>query len=437
MQKIENKAKVSSTEKFDFKNKNGITLSGRLDLPQGEPRAFAIFAHCFTCSKNINAAARISNSLRQQGIAILRFDFTGLGDSEGDFADTNFTSNLDDLRFAYHALKERYEAPQILIGHSLGGAAVLRIAEELEMVKAVATIAAPSNLSHILKLFKDDLNTIESKGEASVILGGREFKIKEQFIKDLSEKDYLAQIQQNKSKKSYLIFHSPTDEIVSIEHAAKIYTALRQPKSFIALDNADHLISNPADSVYIANLVSAWAGRYLSTAPSLKIETEKNSEINSDVQVSSREGHLFTQDIMSKDHHLVADEPITLKGDNLGMNPYELLLSSLGACTAMTVRMYADRKGIKLSKVKVELSHEKKYETDDLDKSETSENLESKERSQTAKNLSQPEKLIKRDYISKKITLTGELTDEEKLKLLSIAERCPVNLTLQSKVIIK
>lgn len=390
--------------KFDFKNTAGQVLSGRLELPPGEPKAFALFAHCFTCSKNISAATRIASALSEQGIAVLRFDFTGLGNSEGDFSNTNFSSNVQDLLSAYKALESAYEAPQLLIGHSLGGAAVLKASTLLIDVKAVVSIAAPSNANHIRELFKNELKTIEQYGQAEVELVGRKFSIKKQLLDDIGGQNFLPALAS--SKKAYLIMHSPTDNLVSIENAGEIFAALKHPKSFLSLDSMDHLLNSKEDSRYVANTLAAWSARYLE----LKVKQEQEQPSVEGVLVSSRPNQNFTLDIQARKHHLVADEPVSLEGEDKGMAPYELLLSSLGACTAMTVKMYARRKSLKLDSVKVHLSHQKKQ----FDGS-----------------------TVAVDYIQKKIQLVGDLTSEETQKLYEIADKCPVNRSLKSEIVIE
>jgi len=389
---------VQVSKKFDFKNLSGETLSGRIELPAGKPKAFAIFAHCFTCSKNFVAASKISKHLSLMGIATLRFDFTGLGNSDGDFSNTNFTSNIEDLKSAYNAIQEEYTGPALLIGHSLGGAAVLKLQEELEDVKAVVTIGAPSDVSHVAHLFETNIDEINREGKARVNLAGREFEIQKHFIDDINEHDLLASL--SESKKSFLILHSPTDTTVSVDHAAKIYGALKHPKSYISLDKMDHLVTEACDAQYIAELISSWVTRYLD------IDEVEASALKEGVFVESRSGFKFTNDITSAKHQLVADEPKSFKGNDLGMAPYELLLSSLGACTSMTMRMYADRKGFDLQNVKVTLTHEKADTGGD----------------------------IKQDVIHKHIELIGNLSDVEKEKILAIADKCPVNKTLLAEV---
>lgn len=386
------------SKKFDFKNKDGMTLSARLELPRTKPIAYALYAHCFTCSKNFIAASKVSKDLSRQGIAVLRFDFTGLGNSDGDFSNTNFSTNLDDIRAAYSALEQEFEAPQILIGHSLGGAAVLSVGDEFAAVKAIVTIGAPSDVSHVGELFDAHKDEIAKEGEARVSLAGREFCIKDQFIKDINEHDLLSKL--SKSKKAHLIFHSPIDDTVSVDHAAKIYQALKHPKSYISLDNADHLLSKPSDAEYVSSMTAAWVSRYIDINPE-EVERPRDG-----VVVVNRKGHKFTNDVYSKNNHFVADEPKSVKGDDLGMTPYELLSASLATCTSMTMKMYADRKDFDLQDIKVTVTHEKVA----LDEN------------------------TKQDVFHKKIEIDGNLSSEEKQKILDIAEKCPVNRTLQSDI---
>ena len=394
--------------KFDFTNSSGETLSGRLEMPATSPRAFALFAHCFTCSKDIIAASAISRTLTESGIAVLRFDFTGLGNSSGDFANSNFSSNVDDLVRACSALAERHQAPEVLIGHSLGGAAVLKAATRLSHVRAVVTIGAPSCVGHVAHLFDGKLDEISRRGEAVVNLAGRPFTIKKQFLDDINEADVLEGIRT--FKKALLVLHSPIDNTVAVEHAANIFAAARHPKSFVSLDNADHLLMKRQDAEYTARVIGAWCDRYVTT-PEVVSRPAAGS-----VLVKHRTGFRFTQDIYTQAHHIVADEPPAVKGDHLGMNPYELLLSALGACTSMTIKMYADRKGIDLSEVKVLLKHEKIHAQDCEDCETTAGKV---------------------DKISKSIMIDGNnLTDAQRQRILQIAERCPVNLTLQSEVTI-
>jgi putative redox protein len=247
--------------KFDFLNAQGENLSGRFELPKGEIKATALFAHCFTCSKNVAAASSISKFLTASGIGVLRFDFTGLGQSEGDFSNTNFSSNVDDLVSACGAISKSYQSPKLLIGHSLGGAAVLKAAMRLPMVKAVVTIGAPSDVHHVANLFSDEMDVINSIGEASVRLAGRDFKIKKQFIEDIKESKILNDLEN--LKKALLVMHAPLDDTVSIEHAANIFKASKHPKSFVSLDTADHLLSDRREAEYAASVIGSWVSRYV------------------------------------------------------------------------------------------------------------------------------------------------------------------------------
>ncbi len=407
--------------KFEFKNKDGHTLSGQLELPSGTLKAMALFAHCFTCSKDFVASRTISKALASLGVGVLRFDFTGLGNSEGDFANTNFSSNVQDLISAEEALRAEYGPVQILIGHSLGGAAVLKAALELPDVISIVTIGAPSSVEHITHLFKDQVAQIRETGTSIVQLEGREFEIKKQFLDDIKETKILDDLP--KMKKALLVMHSPLDNTVSIDHAAEIFVHAKHPKSFISLDRADHLLTQKVEAQYVARTIAAWVSKYL-PVESPMANSNSNSNSNKDrpkleagqVLVRSRAGGLFTQDIFSQDHQLVADEPVSHKGDNLGMNPYQLLLSALGACTSMTLKMYAEHKGLDLKGVEVLLSHEKIH-AEDCDGCET--------------------KKGKVDQITKLIKVTGDFTEEQKQRFYEIAERCPVNKTLLSEVSIK
>jgi len=392
--------------RFEFENSDGETLAGLLELPEraGEITSFALFAHCFTCGKDIAAASRISRALAARGIAVLRFDFTGLGNSDGDFANTNFSSNIDDLVYAAKALQTQYQAPQILIGHSLGGAAVLAAAAKLDSVKAVVTIGAPATAQHIKHLFKDHSERIRQQGEAVVKLGTREFSIKAQFVDDIDSYSSTEQIRDLDA--ALLVCHSPLDNIVSIDEAARIYQAARHPKSFISLDRADHLLSKAADSEYVATTIATWASRYL--------DLEQESQPREDLDLVDGEvlinelNHKFLRGMYSKQHFLRADEPIKYGGSDLGPSPYDLLLMSLGACTSMTLRMYANHKKLPLEDVIVRLQHERVHAEDCIDCNH------------------------KIERITRRISLVGDLDDAQRQRLLEIADRCPVHRTLEN-----
>ncbi|NRA64943.1 MAG: OsmC family protein [Pseudobacteriovorax sp.] len=393
--------------KFDFPNAKGDILSGRLELPSGTPKGYALFAHCFTCSKDIIAPTQITKSLNEQGIAVLRFDFTGLGNSQGDFANTNFSSNVEDLVAAYNAISVEYSAPTLLIGHSLGGAAVLKAATELSSVKAIVTIGAPSSASHVSHLFEDSLAEIESKGEANVRLAGRSFTIKKQFIDDITETNVLEGVR--RFKKALLVMHAPLDSTVGVEHAGKIFAEALHPKSFVSLDSADHLLMNRKDAKYTAGVIASWVDRYLDVPESGVTDSVKQGQ----VVVRSRKNTRYTHDILTQQHHIVADEPPSVSGDDLGMSPYELLMASLGACSSMTMKMYAERKSIPLEEVEVKLEHSKIHAEDCVSCETTKGKL---------------------DKIVKSIKLQGDLSSDQISRLLEIAERCPVNRTLKSEV---
>jgi len=400
---------ASRSLKFDFQNQNGDTLSGRLELPLYKPKALALFAHCFTCSKSLLAATRIPRKLTEMGIGVLRFDFTGLGNSEGDFSNTNFSSNVEDLVAAYNHLKKEYFAPEILIGHSLGGAAVLKAATVLDEAKAVVTIGAPSDIRHILHAFHSAVEQIQATGSAEVNLAGRKFKIKKQFIDDLKQASILDGVA--RMNKALLIMHSPIDNTVSIDHAAEIFVAARHPKSFVTLDNSDHLITKSKDAQYAANVIGAWVDRYLPEHIDAREPVSPGV-----VRVKSNEFGKFLHDIYTSENSLVADEPKSFGGNGFGPSPYELLLSALGACTSMTMKMYAERKKWPLQSIQVDLKHEKIHASD-------CQSCETKDG--------------KLDRILKSISIKGPLTDEQKSRLLEIAEMCPVNKTLHSEISIQ
>lgn len=390
--------------KLSFPNQQGEQLAARLDLPLGKrPRACALFAHCFTCSSNLNAVRNISLALTQAGIAVLRFDFTGLGRSEGEFANTNFSSNISDLIAAATYMKEILDAPQLLIGHSLGGAAVLRAAARLKEVQAIATIGAPADPQHVEHLLSEGKEEILQTGEATVNIGGRPFKVKKQFLDDLASTDssYISKL-----KKAILIMHSPQDTIVNIENAAKIYGLARHPKSYVSLDRADHLLSNKQDALYVGQVIASWATRYIDLYPIEDLTTDK--------QVVVRTGtDGYTTEVRAGRHSLLADEPESVGGDDLGPTPYGLLAAALGACTSMTLRMYADRKGWDLKEVRVHLSHAKDYASD-------------------AGESDNPKSRI--DIFERELELEGDLDEKQRKRLLEIADRCPVHRTLHGDV---
>jgi len=402
---------TSRSVNVSFTNDHGEQLAARLELPAGQAKATALFAHCFTCSKDIFAASRISQGLAELGFAVLRFDFTGLGASEGEFANTNFSSNVSDLVNAANFMREKIEAPKILVGHSLGGAAVLAAAKHVPEAIAVATIGAPFDPGHVSHLFDGARGEIEATGEAEVTLGGRSFKIKKQFLEDIESQQAVESIAG--LKKALLVFHAPLDKTVGIENAQEIFKAAKHPKSFVSLDKADHLLSRRADSLYVANVLAAWADRYL---PDISLPDSDERVAKGEVLVSEAGSGKFTQTIRTGDHHLIADEPKKLGGDNLGPGPYDYLLAGLGACTSMTVRMYAERKGWPLEGVSVQLDHQKIHAEDCADCETGSGKL---------------------DEITRILDFKGDLDDEQRARLLEIADRCPVHRSLTHEVKIR
>jgi uncharacterized OsmC-like protein/alpha-beta hydrolase superfamily lysophospholipase len=386
-----------------FPASQGHELAARLELPATTPRGYALFAHCFTCSKDSKAAAYISQALAARGIAVLRFDFTGLGTSGGDFADSNFSSNVGDLLAAASYLREQHQAPQLLIGHSLGGAAVLAAARDIAEVRAVATIGTPYEPKHIEQLLRDGKDQIVTEGEATVDIGGRPFTIRKQLLEDLARHDPAKTI--GSLRKALLILHSPRDLIVDINNAASIFMAAKHPKSFISLDNADHLLSRAEDAAYAAEVLAAWASRYL----------EQDTERVPGVRVMEAGHGKFAQDVIAGRHRLRADEPESAGGMDTGPSPYELLAAALGACTAMTIHMYADHKKIPLEHVTVDLAHDKIHAADCAE-CETREG--------------------RIDRIERVITIEGDLDEGQRAKLLEIANKCPVHRTLHAEVVI-
>jgi uncharacterized OsmC-like protein/alpha-beta hydrolase superfamily lysophospholipase len=395
-------------ERFDFVNAQGQRLAALLDMPPGEPKAYALFAHCFTCGKDVHAARRIAQALTALGIGVLRFDFTGLGSSEGEFANTTFSSNVADLLAAAGALRERRRAPAILIGHSLGGAAVLAAAADVPEARAVVTIAAPSDPAHVTGLFRDRLQDFAQQGEVEVTLEGRRFRISRAFLDDVAEQNLRQKIAQ--VRRALLIFHSPTDDRVGIENASRIFEAAKHPKSFVSLAGADHLLSRPSDAGYVAKVIAAWAERYLD------LPEQQPATADTDVVVSETRRSRLEQEINIGRHRLLADEPVSVGGLDSGPGPYDLLLAGLGACTSMTLRLYAERKSLPLDRVTVRLSHSKVHAAD-CETCETKEGM--------------------LDRIERAITLEGELDDEQRERLLEIADKCPVHRTLTSEIEIK
>jgi putative redox protein len=396
------------SEKLAFDNGRGQRLAALLDRPVDDrPIAYAVFAHCFTCSKSYKAVRHISRALAAEGFAVLSFDFTGLGDSEGEFAETSFLSNVDDVVSAASFLAEEHGAPSLLIGHSLGGAAVMMAASQIPSVTAVVTIAAPAGLEHLARILEPARDEVERSGSAEVDLGGHTVRIGKALMDDLSEVNMSEAIEE--LERALLVMHSPVDKIVGIGNASKIFTTAKHPKSFVSLDTADHLLGRAEDSRYAAGVIANWAKKYL---------PEQQKEIKlpalGDNRVVARTGATgYRTEILANGHPLVADEPISVGGTNAGPSPYELLAAALGACTTMTLRMYADRKGWPLDEVEVRLRHEKIHCEDCAEASKGRPKI---------------------DHISRELVIEGPLDDDQRQRLLEIADRCPVHRTLHSEL---
>lgn len=399
-------------ENITFPGSQGQALAARLDLPAETPTAYALFAHCFACTKDIFAAGRIAAGLVRHGIGVFRFDFTGLGASEGEFANTNFSSNIEDLVAAIAHMRGTVGAPAILIGHSLGGAAILAAARQAPEAKAVCTIGAPADPAHVVHNFRESLAEIEATGEAEVRLGGKPFRIKKRFLDDLKGQTLESAVAS--LRKALLIMHAPTDQIVGIENASRIFLAAKHPKSFISLDDADHLLSRKADAAYVADVIAAWAARYvggvaefapaMSAAPgTVLVQGAGRGRLQQAISVGGR-------------HTLLADEPAPNGGDDAGPDPYEYLMAALGACTAMTVRLYAARKEIPLTDVSVEVGH-KKVDAEDIPGGAGREGIV--------------------DLFTRTIDVKGDLDPATRGRLLEIANKCPVHRTLSASSVIE
>jgi uncharacterized OsmC-like protein/pimeloyl-ACP methyl ester carboxylesterase len=397
------------TERFQFEGVGGHQLAATLELPEQEPLAYALFAHCFTCGKDALAAKRVSLALAAKGIAVLRFDFTGLGSSEGDFANSTFSSNVADLVRAADRLRTTRKAPAILIGHSLGGAAMLAAAGQIPEARAVVTIAAPSDPAHVTGLFSEHVEDIRKHGKLEVSLAGRPFQIRREFLDDIAEQNLLAQV--TSLRKALLIMHAPTDNIVGIDNATRLFVTAKHPKSFVSLADADHLLTDKRDAAYVADVITAWSSRYLD--PISPEQPVAPAELPRKVVVRETRSGKFQQTISVGPHRMLADEPIPAGGADTGPGPYDLVLAGLGACTSMTMRLYADRKSLPLERVTVTLTHSKIH-AQDCAECETKAGM--------------------LDQIERIIAMEGNLDAEQRKKLMEIADKCPVHRTLTSEI---
>jgi putative redox protein len=408
-------------ERITFPGSQGADLAARLDLPAGPARAFAVFAHCFTCSKDLRAASRIATALTEAGYGVLRFDFTGLGQSEGEFANTNFSSNSEDLIAAAEWLGTHHRAPQLLVGHSLGGSAVLAMAAEVPSVRAVVTIGAPADPAHVTGVFEDSIGEIEQEGAADVQIAGRPFTIRRQFLDDL--RAHVVTERVGTMGKALLVLHSPIDEVVAVDNAGRIFDAARHPRSFVALDGADHLLTRPADAAYAASMISAFANRYVDDE---RVSREPPRPSAPVVVAETTTGRFLNHVVVGR-HRLLADEPESVGGYDAGPSPYDFLGAALGSCTSMTLRIYADRKKLPLGRVLVEVSHAKVHAddlADDLAELEESEHL----RDRTG--------MI--DHFERVLILEGDdLSPEDVDRLVAIADKCPVHRTMSAASVIR
>lgn len=399
------------SERIEFRGHSGDMLAARLDLPDGQVRAAAVFAHCFTCSKDIAAARRIAGKLAASGMAVLRFDFTGLGHSGGEFANTNFSSNVADLLAATKYMADRGISAQLLIGHSLGGAAVLKAAPDVPGLKAVVTIGAPADPAHVAHNFAGKLDEINAEGRATVKLGGRDFEIRKEFLDDISAASLGKVITQIRA--ALLVLHAPRDEQVGIENATQIFVAAKHPKSFVSLDDADHFVSRDEDAEYVAELIASWSRRYLDLAP----DPVSGDAPEGVVRVSEVDAEGFRQDIdVSGGHHLTADEPKQAGGTDRGPSPYQYLAAALGACTTMTIRLYARRKKLPLTHVSCDVTHGRSHKED----CEACDDAN-----------------VKIDLFKRVIRLTGDLSEEQRASLLAVADKCPVHKTLERQAVVR
>jgi uncharacterized OsmC-like protein/pimeloyl-ACP methyl ester carboxylesterase len=390
-----------SAEKVSFVGSAGTMLDARLERPAGPLRGWALFAHCFACSKEQFAAARISRGLSARGIGVLRFDFTGLGASEGDFANTNFSSNVDDLIAAARWMALQGRPVSLLVGHSLGGTAQIVAALSLPEVKAVVTLNSPAAAVHATDQFKDDVATVETAGEAIVQLGGRPFRVKRQFLDDVRA----ARVTEaaRALHRPLLVMHAPRDVEVSVDEATKLFVAALHPKSFVSLDDADHLITRKADASFAAEVIATWADRYALTDS----DPPPPKPIAADDAAHVRETGTgrYRNHVVIGNHVLIADEPPTLGGDDTGPAPYEWLAAGLGACTAITMRMYAERKGLSVARIGVEVRHDKVAGEDGS----------------------------KIDVFQRRISVDApDLATEDRDRLIAIAGKCPVHRTLEA-----
>lgn len=378
--------------RFDFQNRVGRALSGVLETGDGPPVAYAVFAHCFTCSKASLAAVRVSRALAARGIGVLRFDFTGLGDSEGEFGG-GLSSDAADVVDAARAMGERGMAVKLLVGHSFGGAAVIAAAADLDSVAAVATIAAPAGADHVLRNIPAEVAELTDDESREVVIEGRPFRLSGAFVRDVREQDQTRRIAT--LGRALLVMHSPVDATVGIDNASHIFLTAKHPKSFVSLDRADHLLTRPADADYAAGVIAAWASRYLPAAPAPQVAEPAPGVI----RVEETGAGAYQNAVVAAGWRALADEPVEIGGLGTGPSPLEWVAAGLGACTSITCRMYADRKAWPLRRITVEVVHTP--------------------RTATAK-----------DRFDRAIRFEGDLDETQRARLFEIADRCPVHRAL-------
>ncbi len=392
-----------NTTKLSITNHKGNQLSASIDFPNHQkPKQFALFAHCFTCSSQLNAVRNISRALNKEGIAVVRFDFTGLGKSEGEFADSHFAANVEDLVAVNNQITKEYKAPILIIGHSLGGAAAIVAASQLDNILAVVTIGTPVDIKHTTKHFSSQLEGTTTQEETEVEIGGRKFTIDSQFLENF-QKHKLPEIIKS-LRKPFLIMHSPFDETVGINNAEEIYKNAKHPKSYISLHEADHLLTKEVDSTYAGSMIATWASRYIDLKPAEAQDPDKHQLV---AHLNLVEDN-FTTSINTSNHGIIADEPKSVGGEDFGMAPFELVSAGLAACTVMTLKLYAERKQWDLQEVYTFVNHSK-------------ENIDGENK----------------DLFSKSLKFVGKLTEDQKERLRTIAAKCPVHKTLQDASVIR
>lgn len=393
------------SQRVEFSNAAGAPLSGVLEVPDADPSGWAIFAHCFTCSKKSLAASRVARGLAERGIGVLRFDFTGLGESGGDFSTSGFSSDVSDLIAAADWMAAAGRSVSLMIGHSLGGAATVVAAGQIDAVKAVVTIGAPSDASHVIEQFRESVPEIESAGRAQVNLGGRPFSLSREFLDDVRASTVIESVKT--LRKPLLILHAPGDEVVGIDNATDLFVAAKHPKSFVSLDRADHLLTGKNDSVFVTDVIAGWSGQYTGAVATAQTTTPQSNRV---IVRETGENGPYQNEVLIGGRRFFADEPAAYGGADTGPDPYALVTAGLGACTSITMRMYANRKKWPIDRLSVSLDHEKRHADDCVDCGPSD----------------------KIDVFTRYIEIEGDLDDEQRARMLEIADKCPVHRTLEN-----